>query len=88
MNANAEMEGILSRRLDAILVGANTSSLKSFRRELFVLIGDQVSTEREVINTSTLATEIKRANLIIVDRSGASVSHEALPNAIRVMLLP
>jgi hypothetical protein len=54
-----EMKGILSRGLDTILVGTNMSSLKSFRQELFILIGDQVGTEREVSNTSTLATKSK-----------------------------
>jgi hypothetical protein len=63
MNANSHVESILSSRLRNILVGADSCGFKSFTRQLFVLIGDKVSAEGEVIYRSTFATQIKDSNL-------------------------
>jgi len=45
------------------LVGANTGSLKSLGTQLFVLVGDHVDAERELIDVRTLASEIEDTNL-------------------------
>ena len=45
------------------LVGANTGSFKSLRAQLFVLIGDHVYAERELVDICTLATEVEDSNL-------------------------
>jgi hypothetical protein len=49
------------------LVGANTGSLKSLGAQLFVLIGNQVDAERELVNIGLLATKIEDANLWVWD---------------------
>jgi acyl dehydratase len=41
------------------LVGANTSSFQSLGAQLFVLVGDQVDAERELVDIRTLSAEIK-----------------------------
>lgn len=45
------------------LVGANTSGLKSLGTQLFILVGNQVDAERELVDVCTLAAEIEDANL-------------------------
>jgi len=45
------------------LVGANTGSLKSLGTQLFVLVGDHVDAERELVNICTLSSEIEDTNL-------------------------
>lgn len=49
VDTDTHVEGILSGGLDNVLVCANTGSLESFGRELFVLVGDQVSAEWELV---------------------------------------
>lgn len=63
VGADAEMERILARGLDEVLVGANTGGLKSLRAQLLILVGDEVDAEREVIDTGLLATKIEDTNL-------------------------
>jgi hypothetical protein len=41
------------------LVGANTSSFQSLRAQLFILIGDQVNAERELVDVRTLSAKIE-----------------------------
>ena len=48
-----------------LLVGADTSSLKGFGGQLFILVGDHVDAEREFVNVGTLAAKIKDSNLRI-----------------------
>jgi hypothetical protein len=43
------------------------SRLTYFRRKLFILVGDQVNAERELINTRALTSQIKDTNLGIGD---------------------
>jgi hypothetical protein len=49
------------------LVGANTSSLQGLRAQLFIFVGDQVDTERELIDVCTLSAEIKDTDLRVRD---------------------
>lgn len=76
---NTEVERVLTRHLHHVLVGADTRSLKSFRRDLLVLITHQVDTEREFVHRSLLTTEVVDADLrvrhtTVVPRLGLSVS--------------
>ena len=57
------MERVLSSDLHKVLVGGNTGSLESLRRDLLVLVGNEVDAEREVIDTGTLATKIEDLDL-------------------------
>lgn len=61
------METFLSSLLDQVLIGADTSGLEGLRAQLFVLIGDHVDAEREVIDVRLLAAEVEDANLGIGD---------------------
>jgi len=67
VGADTEMETFLSGNLDQVLVGANTSSLQSLRAQLFVLVGDQVDTEGELVDVRTLSAEIKDTDLWVGD---------------------
>jgi hypothetical protein len=58
------MEGVLSRGLGHIFVGANTCGFESFTRQLLILVGDQVGAEGEFVNVGTFASEIEDTNLI------------------------
>lgn len=57
------METFFTSRLDEVLVGADTSGFEGFRRQLFVLVGDQVDTCWEVVDTRTLAAKIENTDL-------------------------
>ena len=59
------METFLSGHLDEVLVGADTGGLKSFGAQLFVLVGDEVNAEREVIDGRTLSAKIEDTDLCI-----------------------
>lgn len=67
VGADAQVERILSARLDHVLVGANTGGLEGLRAQLLVLVGDHVDAEREVIDSSLLATKIEDADLGVGD---------------------
>lgn len=45
------------------LVGANAGSFQSLGRQLFVLVGDHVNAEREIIDIGLLSSEIEDSNL-------------------------
>ena len=62
---NAEMERILAGGLGDVLVGANSGGFESLRRELLILIGDEVAAEGELVNRGTLAAEIVDAYLSV-----------------------
>lgn len=63
MDANAKVERILARVLSHVFVSANTGRFQSLGGELLVLVRDEVSAEREVINAGTLATQVENADL-------------------------
>jgi len=63
MGTNSHVETVLSAGLDHVLVCANTGGFESLGRELFVLIGNEMDTEWELVNTGTLTSQIKDTNL-------------------------
>lgn len=67
MDADAEMEGVLSGGLGHVLVGANTGGLESLGAQLLVLIRDHVDAQREVIDGRTLAAKIEDTDLGVGD---------------------
>jgi len=69
VNAKTHVESVFTHELDHVLVGANTGGFQSLGRELFVLIRDHVDTERELIDTSLLTTQIVNTDLWIGDTS-------------------
>lgn len=67
MGADAEVETLLTRVLDEVLVGANTGGLEGLGAQLLILVGDEVDAEREVVDVSLLAAKIEDANLGVGD---------------------
>jgi hypothetical protein len=61
----ADVVTFLTSGLDKVLVAGNTSSFKSASSQLFLLIGDQVGDEWEVIDTSPLSSAIIDTDLRI-----------------------
>jgi hypothetical protein len=64
------------------LVGANTSSFQSLGAQLFILVGDQVDAEGELVDVRTLSTEIKdtycNVSMVVVMGVGMGVAYESL----------
>lgn len=67
VGADAEVETLLTRVLDEVLVGANTGGLEGLGAQLLILVGDEVDAEREVVDGGTLAAKIEDANLGVGD---------------------
>jgi len=57
------VEGVLARVLGDVLVGANTTGLKSLGRDLLLLTAEQVDAEGELVNTGLLTTKIVDTDL-------------------------
>jgi hypothetical protein len=56
VDTDTHVERILTGGLGHVLVTTDTTGFKSFSRELFVLVGDQVDTEREIVDGCLLTT--------------------------------
>jgi len=69
MGTNSHMETVLSGNLYQVFVGANTGSFESLGGELFVLIGDEMDAEWELVDTSTLTSQVEDTNLWVWDTS-------------------
>ena len=49
------------------LVGANTGSLQSLGAQLFILVGDHVDAERELVDVRLLSAKIEDTDLWVGD---------------------
>jgi len=65
--SDTHMETILSGNLDEVLVGADTGSFEGFGAQLFVLVGNEMNAEWELIDTSTLSSEIEDTDFRVWD---------------------
>jgi len=63
VNADTEVEGVLSCGLGDVLVHNNASSLEGFGRELLLLLGNEVHNKRELVCVSLLGTDLIDAKL-------------------------
>ena len=63
VDTDPQVEGILAGGLRDVLVCANTSGLEGLAGELFILIGDKVAAERELVDGGTLAAEVEDTDL-------------------------
>jgi len=63
VGAHTEVEAFLSSRLDEVLVGANASGLEGLRAQLFILVGDEVNAEREIVDVRTLSAKVEDSDL-------------------------
>ena len=73
------MERVLSGRLCNVLVGADTSGFESLTRKLFVFVGDQMSTEGEVVDGSTLSAQVEDPDLILTSATVESLKRGGGP---------
>ena len=63
VHTHAEVERVLTGGLGHVLVGTDTRSLESLRRDLLVLVTHQVHTEGEVVHRSLLTAQVVDADL-------------------------
>merc|ERR1719447_553568 len=63
MDSNADMEGVFTSDLRHVLVGADTSSFQSFRRQLFIFVRHQVDTLWKFVDSCLLLTKIEDSDL-------------------------
>jgi hypothetical protein len=70
-----QVERVLSRGLDDVLVAANSGSFQSLGRDLLVFVRDQVGAEGEVIDGSPLSAQVEDPDLGVGDyrRKGVKV---------------
>jgi len=67
VDADAHVERVLAHKLYHILVGADTSGFQGLGGELFILVGDHVDAERELIDTRPFTTQVVDTDLRIGD---------------------
>jgi len=67
VNAETHVESVLAHELDHVFVGANTGGFQGFGGELFILVGNHVDAERELIDSSPLTSQIVNTDLGIGD---------------------
>jgi len=67
VDADAHVERVLAHKLYHILVGADTSGFEGLGGELFILVGDHVDAERELIDTRPFTTQVVDTDLRIGD---------------------
>lgn len=67
VSTDAQVETFLTAHLHGILVGADTGSLESLRRDVLVFARNQVDSVGELVNTSLLTTAVVDAKLSIRD---------------------
>lgn len=63
VHTNTHMEAILTTHLADILVGTDTGCLQSLTGELLTFQGNQMDTERELVHSGLLATQVIDTNL-------------------------
>lgn len=94
VGTDAEVEAFLTGVLDEVLVGADTGGFESLGAQLFVLIGNEVNAEREVVNTGTLAAKIEDPDLGVGDTTvepGLGIrleQHERISLLVRYSIVP
>jgi hypothetical protein len=70
--SDAEVKSFLGGSLSHVLVNDDTSGFESFRRELLVFTGNEVTAERELIRGSTLVADIVNLQLGVRDTTAVS----------------
>lgn len=58
VGADTQVEGFLAGNLGQVLVGADTGGFESLRRDLFVLVGDEVDAGGEIVYTGLLSSKL------------------------------
>ena len=84
VDTDSHVERLTTRDLGDVLVSTDTGSLKSLGGKLLKLVRDEVDTEREVVDGSSLSTEIIDTDLGIGDTTVVSRLGERLVLAVSV----
>lgn len=63
VESHPNVELILPRGLDEVLVATNTTSLQRLGGQLLILIGHQMDAEWKVVHTSLLLAQVENSNL-------------------------
>ena len=89
VSTHSHVERVLASVLHQVLVGSNTSSLQSLRRQLLTLIGQKVSHEGISIDASGLVTDIEDANLgiYLLSRRRRTTGHSTAEAGLDVRLV-
>lgn len=61
------MELVFAAILDQVFVAADTAGFQGLRAELFVLVGNEMDAEGEVVNCRSLFAQVKDADLRVWD---------------------
>lgn len=84
VNSASKMETFLTALLDQVLVGSNTSSFHGFGGDLFLFKGNEVNTEGEKFDISSLLTGIVNSDSGIGDTSVITRLGERLSTPVSV----
>jgi hypothetical protein len=84
VNTDAHVERVLATELGDVLVARDATSLKSLRRQLLILNGDEVSAEGELVSGGALTAKVKDANLRVGDTTAIAGLDVGLTLAIAV----
>lgn len=84
VNSASKMETFLTALLDQVLVGSNTSSFHGFGGDLFLFERDEMNTEGELFDISSLLASIVDSNSGIGDTSVITRLGERLSTPVSV----
>lgn len=84
MEADAHVEALTTSDLGDVLVGADTGSFKSLRRDLFTLEGDKVDASGELVHIGLLLAKIEDADLRVGNTTAVARFNVGLTLAIAV----
>lgn len=87
VDSDSQVEGVTTRHLGDVLVGANTGGFQSFGRKLLQLVGDHVDTQGEVVDRGLLTTKVVDSDLSVGDGSVESRLGEGLVLLVSVTVL-
>lgn len=86
VGSDSHVEGLSSRHLGDVLVGTDSGSLKSLGRQLLSLVGNEMDTQREVVDVSSLSAQIVDSDLGVGHGSVVSRLGEGLVLLVSVTL--
>jgi hypothetical protein len=86
VGSDSHVEGLSSGHLGDVLVGTDSGSLKSLGRQLLSLVGNEMDTQREVVDVGSLSTKIVDSDLGVGHGSVVSRLGEGLVLLVSVTL--
>lgn len=86
VGSDSHVEGVSAGNLGDVLVGTDSGGLQSLGRQLLSLVGDQMDTQREVVDVSSLSAQIVDSDLGVGHGSVVSRLGEGLVLLVSVTL--